>query len=92
MAAHRCPPTSHADRQPRLNPGTYIVRLWRHSQQDSLAGQVEASDGALCADFATAGELAAILHAPSIHLRPRAIAQAPQAEVIKLYRQIAVPR
>jgi hypothetical protein len=75
-----------------LNPGTYIVRLWRHAEQDSLAGQVEASDGALCAGFETPGELAAILHAPSIHLRPRAIAQAPQADVITLYRQVAITR
>ena len=75
-----------------MNPSTYIVRLWRHSDQDTLAGQVEASDGALSARFATPGELAAILHAPSIHLRPRAIPKAPQAHVIKLYRQVAARR
>ncbi|MGA3156253.1 MAG: hypothetical protein ABSE43_01640 [Steroidobacteraceae bacterium] len=75
-----------------MNPSTYIVRLWRQSDQDTLAGQVEASDGALSARFATPSELAAILHAPSIHLRPRAVPQAPPADVIKLYRQVAVRR
>lgn len=75
-----------------MNPSTYIVRLWRQSDQDTLAGQVEASDGTLSARFATPSELAAILHAPSIHMRPRAVPNAPQADVIKLYRQVAVRR
>ena len=75
-----------------MNPSTYILRLWRQSDQDTLGGQVEASNGALCARFTNPSELAAILHAPSIHLRPRPIPQAPQADVIKLYRQVAATR
>jgi hypothetical protein len=75
-----------------VNPSTYIVRLWRRSDQEALAGQVEASNGALSARFTNPSELAAILHAPSIHLRPHAIPQAPQADVIKLYRQVAARR
>jgi hypothetical protein len=72
-----------------LSPSTYIVRLWRKGDQDRLAGQVEASDGALSARFASPSELAAILHAPSIHLRPRTNPLAPEADVIKLYRDVA---
>jgi len=75
-----------------MSPSTYIVRLWRQSDQDTLAGQVEASNGALSAGFASPTELAAILNAPSIHLRPRAIPLAPQADVIKLYRDAAARR
>jgi hypothetical protein len=75
-----------------MSPSAYIVRLWRQGDQETLAGQVEASDGALSAGFASPTELAAILHAPSILLRPRTIPLAPQADVIKLYRDAAARR
>jgi hypothetical protein len=72
-----------------MSPSAYIVRLWRQSDQNTLAGEVEAPDGASSARFTSPSELAAILHAPSIHLRPRTIPLSPQTDVIKLYRDSA---
>ena len=73
------------------NPTAYVLRVWRQTGEPcaQVAGQVEVSGGVLSARFSTPGELAAILHAPSIHLRPQVAGEAPPALEIKLYRQVA---